>query len=310
MVHYNLCIIGGGPAGMTAAIYAGRSGLSTIIIDAMALGGAMATAPIIENYPGWESITGLELARIMRKQVEKAGVEIREMEKVVEVKLQDKVKTIKTDLEEYTCDSVIIATGGERKRLGAKGEADFYGKGVSYCAVCDGALYKDKNVIVVGGGNCAASAALYLKNIARNVTLIHRRDDLRCESVLKNRLLDCGVKIIWNSVIRELKGDKTLKTVIVENTIDRTLTELPVDGLFIEIGIVPNSSPFHCAGVKVDEAGYIIVDKDMKTNIPGVFAAGDVTGGVEQISVAVGKGTIAYNSAYEYIRSLSGKCEL
>ncbi len=310
MKHYNLCIIGGGPAGMTAAIYAGRSGLSTIIIDSMALGGAMATAPIIENYPGWESITGLELAQIMKKQVVKAGVEIREMEKVVEVNLQSKVKTVKTDLEEYTCDSVIIATGGERKRLGAKGEAEFYGRGVSYCAVCDGALYKDKDVIVVGGGNCAVSAALYLKNIARNVTLIHRRDDLRCESVLKNRLIDCGVKLIWNSVIREVKGDKTLKTVVVENTMNQSLVELPADGLFIEIGIVPNSSIFSCAGVTVNEAGYIIVDKDMKTNIPGVFAAGDVTGGVEQISVAVGKGTVAYNSAYEYIRSIANECKI
>ncbi|MEM2109611.1 MAG: thioredoxin-disulfide reductase [Candidatus Odinarchaeota archaeon] len=310
MAYYDLCIIGGGPAGMTAAIYAARSGLSTILIEAMALGGAMATAPVIENYPGWESISGLELAQIMRKQVIKAGAEIREMEKVVKVNLQGDVKTISTDMGEYTCSSVIIATGGERKRLGAKGENEFYGKGVSYCAVCDGALYKDRNVIVVGGGNCAVSAALYLKNIARNVTLIHRRDELRCENILRNRLLDCGVKLIWNSVVREVKGDKTVKTIVVENVKNRSLFELPVDGLFIEIGIVPNSSLFAYAGVKVDEAGYIIVDKDMKTNIPGVFAAGDVTGGVEQISVAVGKGSTAYNSAYEYIRNLTGKCEI
>ena len=309
MTYYDLCIIGGGPAGMTAAIYAARSGLSTILIEAMALGGAMATAPIIENYPGWESITGLELAQIMRKQVIKAGAEIREMEKVVKVNLQGSVKTVNTDMGEYTCGSVIIATGGERKRLGAKGENEFYGKGVSYCAVCDGALYKDRNVIVVGGGNCAVSAALYLKNIARSVTLIHRRDELRCENILRNRLLDCGVKLIWNSIVREVKGDKTVKTIVVENVKNRSLSELPVDGLFIEIGIVPNSSLFACAGVKVDNAGYIIVDKDMKTNIPGVFAAGDVTGGVEQISVAVGKGSTAYNSAYEYIRNLTGKCE-
>ncbi|MEM2907541.1 MAG: FAD-dependent oxidoreductase, partial [Candidatus Odinarchaeota archaeon] len=236
MAYYDLCIIGGGPAGMTAAIYAARSGLSTILIEAMALGGAMATAPVIENYPGWESISGLELAQIMRKQVIKAGAEIREMEKVVKVNLQGDVKTISTDMGEYTCSSVIIATGGERKRLGAKGENEFYGKGVSYCAVCDGALYKDRNVIVVGGGNCAVSAALYLKNIARNVTLIHRRDELRCENILRNRLLDCGVKLIWNSVVREVKGDKTVKTIVVENVKNRSLFELPVDGLFIEIG--------------------------------------------------------------------------
>lgn len=310
--HYNLAIIGGGPAGMTAAIYGARSGLSTFLLESMTLGGAMATAPVIENYPGYENVTGFELSQIMKKQVQKSGAEIKEMAKVVEAYLKNNPKKILTDSEEYTCDALIIATGGERKKLGAKGEAEYYGRGVSYCAVCDGPLYKNKKVAVVGGGNCAASAALYLNNIAREVTLIHRRDDLRCEGILKNKISQCKINVVWNSVVKEVKGEKTLKTIIIENLQNHETSELNIDGLFIEIGIIPNSSIFVEAGVDVDEAGYIIVDKDMKTNIEGVFAAGDVTGGVEQIAVAVGKGTTAYNSAYEYINSITQKnsCKL
>jgi thioredoxin reductase (NADPH) len=289
---------------MTSAIYSGRSGLSTLLIESMFLGGAMATAPLIENYPGFNNIIGSELANLMKNQVLKTGVEVKEMEKVIKAELNDNVKIVYTDNEKYTCDALIIATGGERRKLGIERENELYGKGVSYCAVCDGPLYKNKKVAVVGGGNCAASAALFLKNISQNVILIHRRNNLRCEGILKKKIEKNEISVFWNSVIKELKGNRKLESIVIENVETQKRTSLEVEGLFIEVGIVPNSKIFSEAGINTNEEGYIIVDDQMGTNIIGVYAAGDVTSGIEQIAVAVGKGTIAYNSAYNYITNL------
>ncbi|MHA1835856.1 MAG: thioredoxin-disulfide reductase [Candidatus Odinarchaeia archaeon] len=302
MKHYQLIIIGGGPAGMTSALYSARSGLSTLLLESMILGGAMATAPFIENYPGFKKITGLELAQKMKEQVISSGAEVHEMESVIELELSGDAKKIKTTVDSYTCDALIIATGGERCKLNVKGEKEFAGKGVSYCAVCDGVLYKGKKVAVVGGGNCAAAAALYLSGLASEVYLIHRRHDLRCERVLKEEILNRSIKVIWNSVVAEIKGDNLIKSIVLENKETGEKTELEIDGLFIEIGIKPAIEFVVKTGIEVDEKGYIKVDRDMKTNIEGVYAAGDVTGGVEQIAVAVGEGTIAYNSAYDYLK--------
>jgi thioredoxin reductase (NADPH) len=301
MQHFNLIIIGGGPAGLTAGIYGSRSGLSTLILEEMVCGGAMATAPFIENYPGYEKITGFDLAQIMKNHAIKSGVIIKELEPVSKIEIEDKIKKVYTSTSEYSCDALIIATGGKRRRLNAKGEKEYTGKGVSYCAICDGALYKGKKVAVVGGSNCAASAALYLSNLANETYLIHRRNKLRCEKVLNKQLIDSKIELIWNSVVKEIKGSNILESIIVNNIENKKDAEIKVDGLFIEIGIIPNSKIAVEAGIKVNAAGYIIVDRYMQTNISGVYAAGDITGGFEQIAVAVGEGTIAYDSAYQFI---------
>ncbi|MHA1409606.1 MAG: NAD(P)/FAD-dependent oxidoreductase, partial [Candidatus Odinarchaeia archaeon] len=199
MEHYNVIIIGAGPAGLTAGIYSARSGMSTLILEKMIPGGAMATAPVIENYPGYEQIKGFELAQLMKNHALKSGATIKEIEPVERLELKGDVKRVYTPNGDYSCDALIIATGGERRKLGVDGEAKFNGKGVSYCAVCDGALYKGKRVAVVGGSNCAAAAVLYLNNLASEVYLIHRRDKLRCESVLDQQICDSNIKILWDS---------------------------------------------------------------------------------------------------------------
>ncbi|MGD8506382.1 MAG: thioredoxin-disulfide reductase [Candidatus Bathyarchaeota archaeon] len=303
MEHWDLVIIGGGPAGLAAGIYGARSGLRTIILEEKTLGGEAAVSPLVENYPGFQAISGRELTDKMAEHCRKFGVTIKEIEGAVNLDLSGERKIVKTDQAAYSASGIIIATGTHYKELGVPGENEFKGKGVSYCAVCDGAFFKEKRVLVVGGGNSAATSALYLSNVASNVKLVHRRDQLRAEEALFKNLQEQNVEFLWNSVVEEIKGDTKVKSIAVHNKKTRKTKEVEVDGIFVQVGEVPNSQLAVKAGVEVNEDGYIIVDKRQRTSIAGVYAAGDVTNGpVKQIGTAVGQAIVAATEAFGYIK--------
>lgn len=302
--EWELVIVGGGAAGLTAGIYGARSGLKTLILEEKVPGGALTEVPMIENYPGFpEGISGMELASKLVKQAERMGVEIHELEAVNRLDLNSAEKTVYTDKTAYTASAVILALGSTHKTLGVPGEEELRGRGVSYCAVCDGAFFRGKRVLVVGGGNSAAVSALYLSNLASEVWLVHRRDRLRAEEALVRNIRSRGVKILWNTVVKEIKGKHQVESVVLLDNKTGKPSELKVDGVFIQVGEKPNSEIARRAGVNVDEEGYIIVDNRQRTNIPGVYAAGDVTTcPVKQIGTAVGQAIIAATEAFGYIR--------
>lgn len=302
--EWELVIVGGGAAGLTAGIYGARSGLRTLILEEKVPGGALTETPMIENYPGFpEGISGMELASKLVKQAERMGVEIHELEAVNRLDLNSAEKTVYTDKTAYTASAVILALGSTHKTLDVPGEEELRGRGVSYCAVCDGAFFRGKRVLVVGGGNSAAVSALYLSNLASEVWLVHRRDRLRAEEALVRNIRSRGVKILWNTVVKEIKGKHQVESVVLLDNKTGKPSELKVDGVFIQVGEKPNSEIARRAGVNVDEEGYIIVDNRQRTNIPGVYAAGDVTTcPVKQIGTAVGQAIIAATEAFGYIR--------
>jgi len=303
--EWELIIIGAGPAGLTAGIYAGRRELKTLILEEKIPGGTAADSPLIENYPGFRSISGRELMDKMLEHCKSFGVQIHELEGVTELNLdgQQGDRLVKTSKDLYSAKAVIIATGSHYRELGVPGEKEFRGRGVSYCATCDGPFFKNKRVVVVGGGNTAAVSALFLADIASEVRLVHRREQLRAEEAIFKELQNKGVKFLWNSVVKEIKGENLVKSVTIYNQKTGETLEIETDGVFINIGEEPNSEIAKAAGVQVDEHGYIIVDSRQRTNIPGVYAAGDVTNcPIKQIGVAVGQGIIAAEEAYGYIR--------
>jgi len=303
MEHWDLIIIGAGPAGLTAGLYGARSGLRTLVLEEKLPGGAVVDAPLIENYPGFESIGGRELADKMAEHCKKAGAEINELEKVAELDLKGEKKIVKTNRTVYTASAVIIGSGRHYRTLGVPGETEFRGRGVSYCTLCDGAFFKGRNVLVVGGGNSAVVSAGYLANIASHVILAHRRDQLRADEVLVKDLIAQGVEIMWNTELKEVKGDNKVKGVVLVNNKTGETMETNLEGVFIQVGEAPNSQIAKEAGIEVDKAGYIIVDSRQRTNIDGVYAAGDVTiGPVKQIGTAVGEAIIAASEAFGYIK--------
>jgi len=303
MEHWDLIIVGAGPAGLTAGLYGARSGLKTLVLEEKIPGGAVIDTPLVENYPGFESISGRDLADKMVEQCKKAGGKINELEKVVELALKGEKKVVKTNRTVYTASAVIIASGSHYRTLGVPGETEFRGRGVSYCTLCDGAFFKGGNVLVVGGGNSAVVSARYLANIASRVRLAHRRDQLRAEEMLVKDLIAQGLEVMWNTELKEVKGDTKVKGVVLVNNKTGETMEIDVDGVFVQVGEAPNSQIAKEAGVKVDKAGYIIVDDRQRTNIAGVYAAGDVTvGPVKQIGTAVGEAIIAANEAFGYIK--------
>ncbi len=304
MEHRDLIIIGAGPAGLTAGIYGARSGLKTLVLEEKIPGGEAADTPLVENYPGFpEGISGRELSDKMAEQCRKVGAEIRELERVIELELADEKKTVKTDRATYTASAVIIASGCHYRTLGVPGESEFRGRGVSYCAVCDGAFFKGRKVLVVGGGNSAAVSAIYLSNLASDVKLAHRRSQLRAEKALQEDLRAQGVKILWNTELKEITGDGKVEEVAVFNNKTGKTTKMDVDGVFIQVGEVPNSQFAKEAGIVVDTGGYIIVDDRQRTNIGGVYAAGDVTNcPIKQIGTAVGQAIIAASEAFGYVK--------
>jgi len=303
MEEWELIIIGAGPAGLAAGIYAGRRELKTLILEEKIPGGAAADSPLIENYPGFKSIGGRELMNRMLEHCKSFGAQIHELESVKELSLNQQEKVVKTARGTYRAKAIIVATGSHHRELGVPGEKEFRGRGVSYCATCDGPFFKDKRVIVVGGGNTAAVSALFLADIASEVSLVHRRNQLRAEEAIFRELQRKGVKFFWNSVVKEIRGENLVKSAVIYNQKTGETREIEVDGIFINIGEEPNSQIAKAAGIKVDERGYIIVDSRQRTNIPGVYAAGDVTNcPVKQIGTAVGQGIVAAEEAYGYVR--------
>jgi thioredoxin reductase (NADPH) len=301
-IEKDLLIIGAGPAGLTAAIYAERSGLKSVVIEKANIGGQVAITPIVENYPGFTKIAGKTLMDMMAQQAIQY-TEIHEGEEVLKINKSGGIFDIKTNKTSYSANAILIATGAESKKLDVPGEKQFQGKGVSYCAACDGYFFKDsKKVVVVGGGNTAATEALYLKNIGVDVTLIHRRDKLRAESFLQKSLSDNKITILWKSEVKEILGDKLVTGIIIENSNDKSTKTLQIDGVFIAIGYVPNNDLAKKLGIAVDdEEGYIKIDSSHRTNINGIYAAGDITGGVKQIVTAVGQGAVAAMTIFEDI---------
>lgn len=302
---YDTVIIGGGPCGYTAAVYAARAGLKTLVIEKFSAGGQMCETSQIDNYPGFEEgIDGFTLGYKIQSAAEKFGTKTVSAE-VLKTDLKAVPKIIKTDLGEFSAKTVIIATGAKHKHLGLEEEDNFIGKGLGYCATCDGMFYKDKTVAVVGGGNSAAADALYLSKICKKVYLIHRRDKLRATKVYNQPLLNApNIEFIWNGEVAEILGDGKVNGVKVKFNTDGSFKEIPIDGIFISIGRSPETDIFK-GQLGLDGNGYIIADETTKTNLEGVFAAGDVrTKALRQIVTAAADGAVAAHFAEEYLNSL------
>jgi len=304
MESWDLIIIGAGAAGLAAGIYGTRSGLRTLVLEEKMAGGTTAEAPMVENYPGFQNISGVELAQKMVIQCRSTGVIIREFEKVLILDLEGEKKIVKTNKASYETKAVIIASGSHYRKIGVSGEKEFLGKGVSYCGICDGPLFKDKRVLVVGGGNTAVMTALYIAGLAMEVKIAHRRGAFRAEEALVKGLKEkANVEILWNTEIKEITGEKLVNKVTIFDTKTGEAKELFVDGVFVQVGENPNSQLAKVAGVEVDKDGYITIDIRQRTNIAGVYAAGDVTNHlVKQVGTAVGQGITAALEAYGYIR--------
>jgi len=305
---YDVIIIGSGPAGLSAGIYSARSALRTLIITGRAIGGQAALTAEIENYPGFpEGISGMELTRLMQEQAKKFGAEI-QMDEVISVNLKDHPFTITTYSGDYRCKALIIATGVSPRKLGVPGEEEFIGRGVSFCATCDGFFYKDQEVAVVGGGDSAVKEALYLTRFARKVYIIHRRDQLRAEAIIQARARQNErIEFILNSVVTEIVGKEKVEGVRIRNLKTGDESFLRVDGVFIYIGNTPNTSLFK-GQIELDEQGYIVTDRAMHTSVPGVFAAGDVQEKVlAQVVTAAASGAIAAMEAEKFIARLEGR---
>lgn len=298
---YDILIIGGGPAGYTAALYGARSGFATTVLEKLSPGGQMATTSDVENYPGFPGVVdGFELGERMQEGAEKAGAETFFAE-VSKVDLLADPKVVETSEGTFLGRTVILATGAHPRKLGIPQEEALVNRGVAYCATCDGNFYKDKVVVVNGGGNTAVGDALYLAKLASKVYLVHRRDTLRATPIYLQRLKDAGVEIIWNSVVSGLQADKKLTGVELTDVKTGEKRVLPADGLFVAIGQLPESS-LAAGQVATDKAGYILAGEDTKTSVPGVFAVGDVrTKAVRQIITAAADGAVAIHYAEEYL---------
>jgi thioredoxin reductase (NADPH) len=304
MDDWELIIIGAGPAGLAAGIYGVRSGLKTLVLEERIAGGTTADAPMIENYPGFRSVSGFELAQKMVAHAKDSGVTIHEFETVTELDLKTAEKTVKSDKATYKTKAVIITSGSHYRELDIPGEKEFRGKGVSYCGLCDGPLFKGKRLLVVGGGNSALITTLYLAGLASEVKIAHRKDSFRAEAALVQSLREKpNIEILWNTEITQIKGERLVnKAILLDNKANVT-RELTIDGIFVQVGEDPNSRIAREASVAVDEDGYIIVDALQRTSIHGVYAAGDVSNHpVKQVGTAVGQGITAATEAYGYIR--------
>ena len=306
MTTHNLIILGAGPAGLTAGIYAARGGLSTLIIESKAPGGQASLTAKVENYPGIPETNGFDLAFNMLTQAKSFGVQVK-TGKVESLILDGNEKKITlANGKEFSSDAVIIATGANPRPLGLKNELDLIGKGVSYCATCDGMFFKDKTVAVVGGGNTAVEDALYLEKLARKVYLVHRRDALRADKILADRIKSSSVEILWDSVITKLIANSVLTQIEVKNVKTNSLNTVSVNGLFVAVGQTPNTSFLQNADKKpkMTDGGYIVSDEEMRTDIDGVFVAGDVRDkSLRQIITACADGAIAANSAIKYLQA-------
>lgn len=302
---YDMVIIGGGPGGYTAALYAARAGLKVIVLEKLSAGGQMALSHQIDNYPGFpEGIDGFSLAERMQEQAERFGAES-ELAEVYRLKLEGNLKEIETDEGTFYGRTVVIATGASPRNLGIPGEQELVGRGVNYCAACDGMFYKGKTVVIVGGGNTAAADALMLSRVAKKVILIHRRDTLRATKVYHEPLMQAeNVEFRWNSAVSELLRENRLTGVRVRNLISGEEEDIPCDGLFVSIGRKPATGLVDGL-LELDSAGYIIAGESTETSVPGVYAVGDVrTKVLRQVVTAVADGAMAVHHAEEYLAEL------
>jgi thioredoxin reductase (NADPH) len=314
---YDLTIVGGGPGGLSAAIYAMRAAMKTVIVERSAPGGQINLSNEVENYPGFEHISGAELSMKLAEHARSYGLE----------EIGEEVSAVEPGLDHHTVrladgrsletHAVILATGGSPRKLGIPGEEDYYGQGVSYCAVCDGFFFRGKEVIVVGGGDSACEEALYLAKLASKVYLVHRRDALRASMILQQRVkADCNIEILWNSVLAEIKAsDQGVNSVTLQDTQTQKLRDMPIDGVFIFIGFVPNNQLVP-AGVRLNSEGFVITDEKCETGIPGIFAVGDLRERyARQIVLAAGDGCLAALAGAHYVetrkaRTAADACEL
>ena len=300
--RYEVIIIGGGPAGLTASLYTSRARLQTLLIQNALFGGQMTTTELIENYPGFpQGVTGDELSRLMEEQAKRFGLETIN-EEVVEVKLEGNLKEVRTYESSYFCEVLIICTGAEYRKLGVPGEKEFTGKGISYCATCDGAFFKDSQIFVVGGGDSALTEALFLTKFVKELTIIHRRDELRATKIYQERALaNSKIKFLWNSVVQEIKGDQIVRSVLVKNVKTGEVKEFATEGIFLFVGLIPRTQ-FLKGLINMDEEGYIITDDKCETSVKGIFAAGDCRKKLlRQIATAVGEGATAAFAAEKYL---------
>lgn len=302
---YDLVIIGGGPAGLTAGLYGGRARLKTLLLEKLIHGGQMMTTDFVENYPGFpEGISGAELSDRMRRQAERFGLEIQTGE-VLELKAGLPEHTLVLADRQLTAGTVIVAVGASYKRLGVPGEEQFTGKGVSFCATCDGALYREQEIAMVGGGDTALSETIFLTRFAHKIHLIHRRDSFRAAKYLQEQIFKLDkVQIHWDTVVEAVKGAQFVEALELKNVRTGQQSTLPVAGVFVTIGMTPNTGWLQDR-LALDEWGFIFTDMVMATNIPGIFAAGDVRAKLErQITTAVGDGTVAALAAERYLEEL------
>ena len=302
---YDMIIIGGGPAGYTAALYAARAGLCALVLERLAPGGQMALTHQIDNYPGFsDGIDGFTLAENMKNQAERFGVQTK-LAEVKELNLLENPKVVKTANESYLAKTVVLAMGANPRELGAQNETELVGRGVSYCAACDGMFYRGKTVAVVGGGDTAAVDALLLSRVAKKVVIIHRRDTLRATKIYHEPLLKAeNVEFCWDSVVTELLHDEKISGVRLRNVKTGDFSEIAVDGVFVSVGRKPATELLQ-GQIELDESGYVIAGENTKTNIDGVFAVGDIrTKSLRQVVTAVADGAVAVHSAEEYLSKL------
>lgn len=299
-LNFDTIILGGGPAGLSAAIYSSRGAASTAIVDINMFGGQPSNYLELENYPGAKLIGGFDLMEKFEQHADMFGVKKFPMQEIETIDLKNKI--ILTKEYEFFAKAIIIATGAQPKKLGVKGEKEFLGRGVSYCAVCDGAFYKDKIVAVVGGGNAAVEEAMYLTKFADRVYVIHRRDELRADKIVQERAFkNKKLEFIWNSTVKEIQGENLVNSIILENTKTGNFSNLKIDGIFPYIGIVPNIEKFS-GQLEQDAYGFIITDETMKTSVDGVFAVGDVRKTpLRQVITAASDGAVGAVHAVKYL---------
>ena len=309
-MHYDIIIIGSGPAGLAAGLYAARGQMRTLILEQGGFGGQIATSWEVENYPGAPAdTTGPSLTERMREQCVDFGVEF-QTEEFKYFEKTGQTFEVTTSSTVYQTQAIIVATGAQPKLLGCPGELEFRGLGVSYCATCDANFFRNLEIAVVGGGDTAIEEAIYLTKFASKVTVIHRRDKLRAAKVLQERAMENEkIRFVWDSVVEEIKGDGLVQSIVVKNVKDGALTEIPVQGVFVYVGQIPHTQYF-VGTLEKDARDYLITDEDMCTNIPGVFAAGDVRRkSLRQVVTAAGDGAIAAVSAIKYIEDYSEVAE-
>lgn len=301
---YDVIIAGAGPAGMTAAVYTSRANMSTLMLERGIPGGQMANTEDIENYPGYESILGPDLSNKMFEHAKKFGAEYAygDIQEIVD---GYPYKTVRAGNKEYLAKSIIVATGAEHRELGAPGEKELSGRGVSYCAVCDGAFFRNKELVVVGGGDSAVEEAIFLTRFATKVTIVHRRDQFRAQKIIQKRAFENPkIEVIWDTAVKEIRGENKVASVLLENLKTGEQTDFPCEGVFIYVGMDPLSKAVQGLGI-TNEAGYVLTDEKMKTSVPGIFAAGDVRDKMlRQVVTATGDGGVAAQSAQHYVEDL------